>query len=607
MIRAVAYRKAVLAGVAGAGAWEIMARALAWAGVPLFDIVGTLGMVVLPHAGAWASWAVGLLLHLVVGAIWAVFYAYFAWSVLPLRPVLQGLAFAFVPMPLAMFVMHPQLDLMNPLVQAGIMPSSGLFGLSGGIHEPVSIALGHLLWGAILGLVYTHPVGFPADREPHLRIGRSRSSPARRSIPEESDLRFMFATGIECSYPTLENGRWRMDQMAACGHYRLWQTDLELVRDLGLRYLRYGPPLHFIHRGPGRYDWAFLDEVADGMQRLGIVPIMDLCHFGLPDWLQNFQNPEVPEALAAYARAFARRYPWVRLYTPVNEMYVCAKLSALDGLWNEQCRDERAFVTAVRHLAKANVLMMQAIAEERPDAVFVNSESGEFYQPCCPDPEIQRIANFENERRFLPLDLLYARPVHESMRAYLHAQGMPPEEYAWFMAQDVRRRAILGVDYYEWNEKLIDSRGNARALGELFGWYAIAGQYYERYRRPMMHTETNRMDAREGPRWMWRQWHNVQLIRRTGVPVVGFTWYSLTDQVDWDIALREPLGNVNPVGLFDLNRDPRAVGQAYEHLIRLFEPEMGHDPSLEIYLNDARDGSNHGRADHVRHASGAWT
>ena len=229
----------------------------------------------------------------------------------------------------------------------------------------------------------------------------------------------MFATGIECSYPTLEGGRWRMDQMAACGHYRHWRTDLQLVRDLGLRYLRYGPPLHLIHRGPGQYDWAFLDEVAAEMQRLGIVPIMDLCHFGLPDWLQNFQNPEVPQALADYARAFARRYPWVRFYTPVNEMYVCAKLSALEGLWNEQCRDERAFVTAVRHLAKANVLMMQAIAAERPDAVFVNSESGEFYQPCCPDPEIRRIAAFENERRFLPLDLLYARPVHEDMRAYL--------------------------------------------------------------------------------------------------------------------------------------------------------------------------------------------
>ena len=116
----------------------------------------------------------------------------------------------------------------------------------------------------------------------------------------------------------------------------------------------------------------------------------------------------------------------------------------------------------------------------------------------------------------------------------------------------------------------------------------------------MMHTETNRMDAREGPRWLWRQWHNVQLIRRGGVPVVGFTWYSLTDQVDWDIALREPLGNVSPVGLFDLNRDPRPVGQAYKHLVNLFAADLARDPTIEAVLADAGQpsGSESGR----RHA-----
>ncbi|MFC5087593.1 family 1 glycosylhydrolase [Microvirga arabica] len=587
MIRSVAYSKAVLAGMAGAIAWEIVARLLIWAGVPFFDLVMTLGTLALPHAPAWEAWLAGMLLHLMVGAIWAVFYAYFFWSVLPLRPVLQGLAFAFVPMPLAIFIMHPQFDLMHPLVLGGQLSSSGLFGLSGGAHEPLSIAVGHLIWGSVLGLLYTRPVGYQANRPPRLTRQPIGSHPSSNVAPGPVEHRFMFATGIECSYPTLEGGRWRMDQMAACGHYRHWTTDLRLVRDLGLRYLRYGPPLHLIHRGPGQYDWAFLDEVAAEMQRLGIVPIMDLCHFGLPDWLRNFQNPEVPQALADYARAFALRYPWVQFYTPVNEMYVCAKLSALEGLWNEQRRDERSFVTAVRHLAKANVLMMQAIASERPDAVFVNSESGEFYQPCCPDPEVRRIAAFENERRFLPLDLLYARPVHEDMRAYLYQHGMPPEEYAWFMQQNVRSRSILGVDYYEWNEKLIDSNGHAQTLGELFGWYAIAGQYYQRYQRPMMHTETNRMDAREAPRWLWRQWHNVQLIRQTGVPVVGFTWYSLTDQVDWDIAQRDPLGNVNPVGLFDLNRDPRTVGLAYQHLVRLFASDLSEAASIEAVLEEA--------------------
>ena len=42
---------------------------------------------------------------------------------------------------------------------------------------------------------------------------------------------------------------------------------------------------------------------------------------------------------------------------------------------------------------------------------------------------------------------------------------------------------------------------------------------------------------------------------------------SLTDQVDWDTALREQNGNVNPLGLFDLDRNIRNVGKAYKQLI----------------------------------------
>jgi hypothetical protein len=57
------------------------------------------------------------------------------------------------------------------------------------------------------------------------------------------------------------------------------------------------------------------------------------------------------------------------------------------------------------------------------------------------------------------------------------------------------------------------------------------------------------------------------LIRDEGVPVVGFTWYSLTDQVDWDSALCDDAGHVNALGLYDLDRNIRPVGTAYKQLI----------------------------------------
>ncbi len=385
---------------------------------------------------------------------------------------------------------------------------------------------------------------------------------------------FMFATGIECSYPTIEQGRWRRDQLHEADHYYYWRRDLELVRELGMKYLRYGFPIHLVYHGRNKFDWSFPDAVCAAMKDMGIVPIIDLVHFGVPDWLENFQNPELPDCLAVYAAKFAERYPWITFYTPVNEMYVTTRMSALEGVWNEQLRSERAFVSAVRNVARASVLMMQAISAVRPDAIFVNSESSEFYQACCPDEEIRHIADFENERRFIALDLLYGRPLADDVLSYLIDNGLSRDEYEWFMAQNVRGRSILGVDYYEWNEKVINSDGKPETLGELFGWYVVTQQYYRRYRRPVMHTETNTPDAAEAPNWLLRQWHNIELIRRDGVPVVGFTWYSLIDQVDWNIGLSKPLGNIFPVGLFDLNREPRAVAQAYKHLVKTYDGKI---------------------------------
>ncbi|MEJ7674660.1 MAG: family 1 glycosylhydrolase [Chitinophagaceae bacterium] len=197
-------------------------------------------------------------------------------------------------------------------------------------------------------------------------------------MPDGSPGNFMFATGIECSYPTIDNGKIRRDQLEECGHYKYWKKDLQLVKDLGIKVLRYGLPYYTIHRGEGRYDWSFADEVMNEMKRLKITPILDLLHFGLPEWLGNFQNPELPVHFANYAKAVARRYPWVRYYTPVNEIYVTAKMSAKDGAWNEQLKSDKAFVTAMKHLVAASILATHSIVQHRPDAIIIQSETAEF-------------------------------------------------------------------------------------------------------------------------------------------------------------------------------------------------------------------------------------
>ncbi|MGI4879144.1 MAG: family 1 glycosylhydrolase [Janthinobacterium lividum] len=378
---------------------------------------------------------------------------------------------------------------------------------------------------------------------------------------------FMFATGIENSYPMV--GGKRVDEMAKCRHYDHWQADFDAVEDLGIGFLRYGPPIHTTWLGDGKYDWSFTDAVFGDLLKRDITPIVDLCHFGLPDWLGNFQNPDFPALFARYAGDFAARFPWVQLYTPVNEMFICALFSAKYGWWNEALSSDIAFVTALKHIVRGNVLAMQSILDARPDAIFIQSESSEYYH--ADNPAAIGPAEVLNSLRFLSLDLNFGRRVGSEMYQYLLDNGMSRAEYDWFMNVRLKQHCIMGNDYYLTNEHRVAADGSSRASGEVFGYDGITWQYFQRYRLPTMHTETNLADYGDGQLsvdWLWKQWASVLKVRNDGIPMVGFTWYSLTDQVDWDTALREDNGRVNPLGLYDLDRKIRPVGAAYKQLIK---------------------------------------
>jgi beta-glucosidase len=380
---------------------------------------------------------------------------------------------------------------------------------------------------------------------------------------------FMFATGIENSIPTIQNGRKRVDEMEKCDHYKRWLQDFDLVKELGIRFLRYGPPLHTTFKAAGKYDWEFADQTFAQLKKLGIIPIVDLCHFGVPDWIENFQNSDFPALFADYCAAFAHRFPWVQLYTPVNEMFVCATFSAAYGWWNEQLQSDRGFVIALKNIVKANVLAMHSILDHRPDAIFIQSESSEYFH--AENPSAIRPAEWMNAKRFLSLDLNYGRKVNSDVYEYIMDNGMTRDEYHFFMNNNLKHHCVLGNDYYITNEHRVAASGYTYWAGEIFGYNEITRQYHDRYGLPVMHTETN---LKEGPNgdeavnWLRKQFANVLRVRNSGVPTVGFTWYSLTDQVDWDTALREDNGNVNPLGLYDLDRNIRNVGREYKQLIQ---------------------------------------
>ncbi len=386
-------------------------------------------------------------------------------------------------------------------------------------------------------------------------------------------MEFIVATGIECSAPKIRGGI-RRDQLLMSDHWRRYEEDFDLVAALGITHLRYGVPFHVVARDPTVFDWTWTDLALEALRSRGIEPIADLMHFAVPDRLHGIGDPGVPASFLAYAAAFADRYPWIRWYTPVNEPFITALFSALRGWWNERERTNRAFVRALDNVVTCAVEAMRLIRERRSDAIFLQSDACKSFSAA--NPGFERRATFLTERAYLGFDLTYGRPVSPAMRAWLRRAGMTKERHAWLEAQGSDHNCIVGLDYYEGNERIVGGDAGLSATRRGFG--SIARDVHARYGLPLMLAETNNY-ADRAVDWLAETWNDTIAMRDDGLPVRGFCWYSLTDQIDWDTCMREANDRVNSFGLADMDRIRRPVGHAYAELA--YQARTGNAVSMD--------------------------
>ena len=123
---------------------------------------------------------------------------------------------------------------------------------------------------------------------------------------------FEWLAGIEDTFitaPSPKTGR-TLDEYELTEHYARWHDDIGLMAELGIRSARYGIPWHRINPARGVWDFTWADRPLERLLELGIEPVVDLVHYGLPAWIDNaFLNPDFPRYMAEYA---ARAVAWFR-------------------------------------------------------------------------------------------------------------------------------------------------------------------------------------------------------------------------------------------------------------------------------------------------------
>jgi dTDP-4-dehydrorhamnose reductase len=401
-----------------------------------------------------------------------------------------------------------------------------------------------------------------------------------------ANLRLELWGGIEATIVRIGD-RFR-DQSAETGH-RARLDDLDRIAALGIRTLRY--PFLWEAIAPERSDesrWAWHDERAQRLRALGIRPVAGLVHHGSGPAYTSLTDPAFPELFARHAANVARRYPWIDLYTPVNEPLTTARFSALYGHWYPHERSEAAFLRALINECRATVLAMREIRRVNPDAKLVQTED---FGKTFSTPALSYQAEMENERRWLSFDLLFGRVGrHHPWWPVFTANGISEREL-----EEIRDGAgapdIVGINHYLTSERFLDERlsrypdhfggGNGReryadveavrirALDGEVGPAARLREVWERYGAPIAVTEAHHGCSRdEQLRWLMEVWRAAEAVRAQGADIRAVTIWSLLGAVDWNSLLTREAGfyEPGPIDIRGPSPRPTALAEAASSL-----------------------------------------
>lgn len=385
---------------------------------------------------------------------------------------------------------------------------------------------------------------------------------------------FAVACGEEGSDPlVLHEGRVvRVDQYRASGHLERLDADLADVGGLGVKVWRYGMPWRLTEPEPGVYDWTLWDRALEACRRHGLDPVIDLCHFGLPDHHGGFCDTTWVDDFARYVDAFLARYPEPRWFTPVNEPGITAMFSALLGMWNDRLASEGDYFVALGNVVLANLEALARIRADR-DGWWIGSEGFGCDLADADDEAGIRAATRARDLQQAVWDLhLGLAPrggaarltdvVADSIQSRIEALvGVVPPD-----------RIIAGHDIYPVSVTAHGTRaGRPLSIADRVRAYEDeATAWHERYQVPFWVSETSNLGLAvdQGSEWLAALTASLDTLSASGLPVRGICWYSRGDQYDWDTALMSPIGTVTEVGLFDAQRHPRPVAQHYATLAR---------------------------------------
>jgi beta-glucosidase len=389
----------------------------------------------------------------------------------------------------------------------------------------------------------------------------------------------IFATGIENSDPVVDGTR-RNQLKEAHDFYKNYEKRLEQIHALGIKWIRFGEGYSLTHLGKDCYNFDFTKKVIDKCNALGMEVIVDLLHFGLPDWMHKdtpdtpyFQNPNFPEYFKEYVKVFTKEFPSIKYLTPVNEPFITNKFSTLDGMWNEQRSDYASFAKAAINIARAAIYAKEAVEEvwkeeKRPgEPLFFQNDSFEKVVNTKENTRTNKAYIFNEILRFATMDLILGHNDKNTKNFFLQ-YGFSKDDHKWFMERGNKKGVVLGIDHYptcihEYGE---DETLSHKGPQDEYQLAALVKEYWGRYPLPLIHMEVNaRPEHAEDI--CQKTYDEMNILKNDGLPVLGMSWFGDDLQIGWQSGLTgKEAYDEHRVGLF-YKGEIEPVGRMFKILL----------------------------------------
>lgn len=307
----------------------------------------------------------------------------------------------------------------------------------------------------------------------------------------------------------------------AVDQYHRYEQDIELAAELGVDTYRFSIEWSRIEPEPGEIDRSELEhyqDVVDTCREHGIEPVVTLWHFTSPGWFSDmggWLQDDAPGIYASYVETVVDALgddvdTWITLNEPVGYAYH----TRYTGSWLEEDESALEAVGTVRNLAQAHREAYDIIEREQPGSMVGTANNVTCFEPAS-DGLVDRVM---------------ARIYREL-------------EHGAFLRATWDRQDFVGVNYYM--HRMVDGRDwqqPGAGPNSDMGWELSPdglGQVLRQLGgrgKPVFITEHGLADREDELRAEYIE-ESVDAIREAmedGVDVMGYTHWSLLDNVEWD-------------------------------------------------------------------------